>query len=217
MTTAARREQDAEGLRGAHLFCQQEMTGAERIDVAGGQLAVFSRGNPARERVNQDAAALLPVGKKRLVLVVADGVGGARSGARASSLAVEEISRALAEACEGVPERELGGELLRGAILNGIERANAAVKALGLGAGTTLAIVAIDEDRTMRTFHVGDSTVVVVGQRGRVKLQTVSHSPVGYAVEAGLIDDEDALHHPDLHLISNMVGSERMRIEVGAR
>ncbi len=63
---------------------------------------------------------------------------------------------------------------------------------------------------------MGDSEIVVVGQRGRLKLQTVSHSPVGYAVEAGMLDGEEALHHDERHLVSNLVGSAEMRIEVGS-
>ena len=58
--------------------------------------------------------------------------------------------------------------------------------------------------------------MLVVGQRGKIKLQTVSHSPVGYALESGLLEEEEALHHDQRHLISNMVGSAEMRIEVGS-
>jgi serine/threonine protein phosphatase PrpC len=39
---------------------------------------------------------------------------------------------------------------------------------------------------------------------------------VGYAVEAGLLDHREAMHHEDRHLISNMVGAPDMRIEVGS-
>ena len=67
-----------------------------------------------------------------------------------------------------------------------------------------------------RPYHVGDSEILVVGQRGRIKLQTVSHSPVGYAVEAGLLTQKEALHHDDRHLVSNLIGSPDMRIEVGS-
>jgi serine/threonine protein phosphatase PrpC len=49
-----------------------------------------------------------------------------------------------------------------------------------------------------------------------VRLQTVSHSPVGYAVEAGILDGEEAMHHDERHLVSNLVGSSEMRIEVGS-
>jgi serine/threonine protein phosphatase PrpC len=57
--------------------------------------------------------------------------------------------------------------------------------------------------------------ILAVGQRGRVKLQTVSHSPVGYAYEAGLLDETEAMHHEDRHLVSNVIGSPDMRIEIG--
>jgi len=63
---------------------------------------------------------------------------------------------------------------------------------------------------------VGDSMILVVGQRGKIKLQTVSHSPVGYAVESGLLDEAEAMHHEDRHLVSNMLGMTDMRIEVGS-
>ena len=54
-----------------------------------------------------------------------------------------------------------------------------------------------------------------MGQRGRLKLRTVSHSPVGFAIQAGLVDHDEALHHEDRHIVSNFIGSRDMRIEVG--
>jgi serine/threonine protein phosphatase PrpC len=77
-------------------------------------------------------------------------------------------------------------------------------------------VVAEIAGNTLRPYHVGDSAMLVVGQRGKVKLQTVSHSPVGYALESGLLEEKEALHHDERHLISNMVGSADMRIEVGS-
>jgi serine/threonine protein phosphatase PrpC len=58
--------------------------------------------------------------------------------------------------------------------------------------------------------------ILVVGQRGKIKLQTVCHSPVGFAVESGYLDEREAMHHEDRHLVSNFVGSPEMRIEIGA-
>jgi serine/threonine protein phosphatase PrpC len=57
--------------------------------------------------------------------------------------------------------------------------------------------------------------ILLCGQRGKLKMQTVSHSPIGYAVEAGLIQEEDAIHHEERHVISNVIGSDQMRIEIG--
>ena len=88
--------------------------------------------------------------------------------------------------------------LLRTAILNGIEKANAAVCDLGSGSATTLTVVTI-EGRMARTYQVGDSEAVIVGQRGKVKAQTMAHSPTGFAVEAGFLNQRAALLHKDRH------------------
>jgi serine/threonine protein phosphatase PrpC len=106
-------------------------------------------------------------------------------------------------------------ENLRGAIINGFELADRAISALGTGAAATLAVVEI-QGAHMRAYHAGDSMVLVTGQRGRIKWLTIPHSPVGYAVEAGLLDRGEALHHEDLHLVSNLLGTQDMRIELGA-
>jgi serine/threonine protein phosphatase PrpC len=141
------------------------------------------------------------------VIAVADGFGGQPAGEQAARLALES----LAHAVEGALESD---GTLRAGILNGFEKANDAVKDLGVGAATTLVALEIDNDQA-RPYHVGDSMALIVGQRGKLKLQTVSHSPVGYAVEAGWLPEHEALHHEDLHIVSNMVGSPEMRIEIG--
>jgi PPM family protein phosphatase len=86
---------------------------------------------------------------------------------------------------------------------------------MGNGAATTLAVAELAVGQ-VRAYNVGDSEVMVFGQRGRLKLRTLSHSPVGFALQAGLVDHEEALHHEDRHIVSNFVGSRDMRIEVGS-
>jgi serine/threonine protein phosphatase PrpC len=190
------------------LFVNRDMSRVELQPVSGGLAAVFSAGDRGREGPNQDAAALFAPGADAEVLVVADGVGGRPGGSQASSMALDALGSALEAA-------DASGASLREAIVSGIEEANRAVSALGMGAATTLAVAKITGGR-LRPFHVGDSLVAVLGQRGRRKLETVSHSPVGYAVEAGVMDEVEAMHHEDRHLISNAVGTEEMRIEIGA-
>ena len=119
------------------------------------------------------------------------------------------IKALVACATDVAPETDL-----RTAILDGFEQANRSVTGLGGGAATTLAALEIN-DSTIRPYHVGDSAIMVVGRRGRLRLLTVSHSPVGYAVEAGLLDEREAIHHEDRHLVSNIVGTQEMRIEIG--
>jgi serine/threonine protein phosphatase PrpC len=183
------------------------MAAAEAAETGSGITAVISSRCPEREGPNEDAAAVIPLGNGRSVLVIADGFGGHPAGARASEIAVRQIEKSV---CENPPD----GDSLRSSIVDGFERADAIVREMGVGAATTLAVVEI-EGTQLRAYHVGDSAVLVVGQRGLVKMRSVSHSPVGYAVESGIIDEAEAMNHEQRHVVSNMVGSAEMRIELG--
>ncbi len=178
------------------------------VPVAGGDAIVFTRRDPFKESENEDTLAIVPYGPEAAVLIVADGAGGLPAGKRASYTAVTTLAASLQSAMEHTT-------LLRNAILNGIEAANAAVLALANGSATTLTVVTI-EGRIVRSYQVGDSEAIVVGQRGHIRLQTTAHSPTGFAVEAGFLDQREALHHEDRHLVSNFLGTTDMRIDIGA-
>jgi serine/threonine protein phosphatase PrpC len=191
----------------ARMYFDRDMSQEETVLVGGGIAAVYSAPCPGRETANEDAAGIVPSGLASAILIVADGLGGGPSGQHASGLAVKAIGDAVQRTA-----RE--GHLLRTAVLNGLEAANEAVQGLGVGAATTVAAVEI-QDGTARPYHVGDSMILVVGRRGKIKLQTTSHSPIGFAVEAGFLAEEDAMHHEDRHIVSNVVGSPEMKIEIG--
>ncbi len=193
----------------AKLYLGEDMSAPEVHEIAGGEVVVFTTRCPGKSSSNEDAAAIVPVNPDAAVLIVADGVGGSDLGLEASNLTVRIIHRAVREACDN-------GLKLRSALLNGIEQAGERVHRVGRGAATTLAVVEIQDGR-IRPYHVGDASVLLTGRRGKVKLQTVPHSPVGFAVEAGLLSDAEAIEHEDLHLVSNVVGADDMRIEVGPR
>jgi PPM family protein phosphatase len=195
------------------VLAEAQMAGVEALGFLGGTAAVFTTRSPQKATPNEDVAALWPTGPNSGILAVADGLGGHAGGERASRLAIETIQKQLQEGLaqyDGQPALDQ----LRSAILNGIESANREIRELGTGAATTLALVEI-QDRTIRPYHVGDSVILLTGQRGKLKLQTISHSPIGYAVEAGLMDEADAIHHESRHVISNVIGSDGMRIEIG--
>jgi len=192
----------------AVLYFDRDMDAVETLPFCGGTAVVFSRRSPAKDSANQDAAALIPYDDDSGVLVVADGAGGVRGGAQASSTTTYELCAALEQ---GVRDKRR----LREAILDGIDGANREVQALAIGAATTLALVEISSDR-VRPYHVGDSQALLIGQRGRLKFLTISHSPVGYAERSGLIDEEQAMGHEDRHFVSNVIGIPEMTIEVGA-
>jgi len=177
-------------------------------DVAGGHFIAYTCRDPHKETDNEDTVAVLPYGPGAAVFVVADGAGGLPAGKRASLTAVNTLAESLQVAMDKTT-------LLRTAILNGIEAANTAVLELMNGSATTMTVITL-EGRLARSYQVGDSEAIVIGQRGLVKLQPTAHSPTGFAVEAGFLDQREALHHEERHLVSNFIGTTDMRIDVGA-
>lgn len=178
------------------------------INVAGGSAVAYTARDPGKETENEDTTAIIPYGPGAAVLVVADGAGGLPAGKRASLTAVTTLAASLQAAMDKTM-------LLRTAILNGIETANEAVLGLANGSATTMTVITI-EGLVARSYQIGDSEAIVVGQRGLIKLQTTAHSPTGFAVEAGFLDHREALHHEERHLVSNFLGMSDMRIDVGA-
>lgn len=170
-----------------------------------GRLACFTHRSPEKEQ-NQDALAVVPVSDDTGVLVVADGLGGQPRGDLAARTVVESIAELATT----------GAASLREAILHGIDQANKRIMEEGYSGGATLAVLEIEGDH-IRPYHIGDAFIIVTGQRGKLKFQSIAHSPVGYAVESGLMDENDAVHHDERNLVSNFVGSTEMYIDIGPR
>jgi serine/threonine protein phosphatase PrpC len=181
---------------------------SQSAEVGGGSVVAFTERAPDKDTENEDTIAVIPWGPESVVLVVADGAGGLPAGKRASMTAVSSLVEALSVAMSETV-------VLRTAILDGIEAANEAVMRLANGSATTLTVVTI-EGQIARSYQIGDSEALVVGQRGRIKLQTTAHSPTGFAVEAGFLDEREALHHAERHLVSNFIGTSDMSIDIGA-
>jgi serine/threonine protein phosphatase PrpC len=187
---------------GASLFLGNEESAD--IELPGGRICVRSLRAPAKPGPNEDAAAVIPVGDAALVLAGADGVGGSPAGCEASSLVVETLQQTLATASD---------EALRGPILDAMEQANRALIVAGKRSATTLVVAEIAGDQ-IRCYHVGDSELIVTGQRGRIKQRIIPHSPTGFAIEAGLFDEDEAVQHEQRHVIFNVIGSPGMRVDV---
>lgn len=182
----------------------------DRLDgsVGGGEVVALSCPSPERSSENEDCIGVIPYGPQAVVLVVADGAGGLPAGRLASHTAVSTLIRHL----------ELAGEktiMLRTAVLDGIDAANMAVQNLANGAATTFTVITV-EGLIARAYQIGDSEGLIVGQRGKLRLQTPVQSPTGLAVEAGFLDEREALHHHDRHLVSNFLGTADMRVDISA-
>src|SRR3990170_2386920 len=108
------------------------MSAVITLELAGGTAAVFSTRSPQKSTPNEDVAAVLPCSEHHGVLAVADGLGGHAGGERAARLAIDTIQETIQDALLISPDPD--SEPLRPAILDGIEAANEAVRAIGTGA-----------------------------------------------------------------------------------
>lgn len=173
-----------------------------QLDRCGlGVLSWFTIASPMGKDINHDAV-MVAYDDDHVLMAVADGVGGGKLPAQASLQCLHHIAEHF---------QQTRG---RAGIVEGIESANAAIISLGSGAATTITVVHIS-DKHVQTFHAGDSAAFVIGQRGKLKYETITHGPVGYGLAAGMLNDQEALAHEQRHIVSNVVGDSQMHIVVG--
>ena len=172
------------------------------------ELALFSDVSPAKSTPNEDCVAVVILGSDELVLVVADGVGGMPDGVVASRIVAEEI----VARCEDAART---GTRTREAVLDAIEHANRRILRESQGSATTVAVAHVAGDE-VRTLHVGDSEIQLFAGTEGLRWKTLSHSPVGYALEAGMLDPRQALWNEARHLVSNVLGSPTLSVEVSS-
>ena len=166
-----------------------------------GEVAFFTHASPTLSHDNEDAVGIFDWGGSIVVLAVADGLGGLPQGGDASRKVVEGLSQPN---FTETPDP----------IVACLESVNETVVSDNRGSGTTVSVVTIEHQR-IRSYHVGDSATMVIGGRGRIKLQTVSHSQVGLAEATGQLDEKTAMIHPNRHVVDNIVGMPDMWIDIG--
>ena len=157
---------------------------------------------------NQDAYNIVEFGHDRALMIVCDGMGGAKSGNVASSMAAEafvaEVRRSQRLA--------LSAERVKQILLGALELANKAVyehAKLGdeySGMGTTL-VAAFLLKNTAVVINVGDSRAYHFSAQG-VHQVTRDHSIVELMVQRGELTPEQAKTYPGKNLITRAVGTE---------
>ncbi|MEO1036939.1 MAG: protein phosphatase 2C domain-containing protein [Pseudomonadota bacterium] len=176
------------------------------VEAGGGTAIGFTMQSPDKSSGNEDSIAIVHYSSDACALIVADGAGGLPGAADASQTAIAALLESLAVG-------RAAGTGLAVALADAVPAANKAVMALRNRSATTLTVVSV-EGRQGRCFHVGDSAALVTGQRGAVRFATVGHSPVAFAVAAGLITEEESMFHIDRHIVSNFLGNPLMRMDI---
>ena len=131
-----------------------------------------------------------------------DGMGGCLGGELAAQLAIDAVRRSLES-----QDFENGEQALQFAIEEAnrvivLRRQNPAFSSMG----TTIVGALIDGDE-ISISHAGDSRAYLI-RDGNIQQLTVDHTYVQDLVERGAITAEEALSHPQSHVLTRCLGAE---------
>ena len=157
---------------------------------------------------NQDAYQVEQLDRSTLLCIVCDGMGGAKSGNVASSLAVDVFVQEIKRTWKADMDQEEVDQMLRGAV----KLANFTVYDQAMqfeefsGMGTTL-VAAMIRGKEVTLVNVGDSRAYCVTRSGIAQL-TKDHSLVQMMVDRGDLKPEQARTYPGKNFITRAIGTE---------
>ena len=161
---------------------------------------------------NQDAYRIEQLDRGTLLCVVCDGMGGAKSGNIASTLAVEVFVEEVRRCWIPGMESDKIDQMLRGAV----KLANFTVYDQSAqfeefdGMGTTL-VAALVRNKKATIVNVGDSRAYGIDRSG-IRQITKDHSLVQMMVDRGDLTAEVAKSYPGKNLITRAIGTEPLVI-----
>ncbi|MBR2309804.1 MAG: Stp1/IreP family PP2C-type Ser/Thr phosphatase [Oscillospiraceae bacterium] len=157
---------------------------------------------------NQDTYLIEVLDKNTLLCVVCDGMGGAKSGNVASTLAADVFVQEIKRTWTPDMDLEKLDQMLRGAV----KLANFTVYDQAKqfeefdGMGTTLVAVLI-QGKTATVVNVGDSRAYSMDEEG-IRQLTTDHSLVQMMIRRGELTPEQARNYPGKNLITRAIGTE---------
>ena len=157
---------------------------------------------------NQDAFQMEQLDRNALLCVVCDGMGGAKSGNVASTLAVDVFVQEIKRSWKSSLDQERIDMMLRSAakLANFTVYDQAKQFAEFDGMGTTLVAVLI-KGRKATVINVGDSRAYCINSDG-IQQVSIDHSLVQMMVNRGELTPETAKTYPGKNFITRAIGTE---------
>ena len=155
---------------------------------------------------NQDAYRIEQLDRSTLLCVVCDGMGGAKSGNIASTLAVEVFAEEIRRSWVRNMDDDRVDQMMRSAVklANFTVFDQAAQIEEFSGMGTTV-VAATFHENLLEVANVGDSRLYIVGDE--IRQITKDHSLVEEMVRMGGLDREEARNHPEKNIITRAIGA----------
>lgn len=134
----------------------------------------------------------------RVVVAVADGMGGHAAGDVASRLAIET-------AIAGIDAGVVDHQGMEAVFVDGDGRVRGEAGAQGVGSmGTTLTAAVVEHGEAV-IGHIGDTRAYLF-HNGVLQQITDDHSRVGRMVRDGVISEDEAMHHPEQNILERALG-----------
>ena len=157
---------------------------------------------------NQDTYQIEQLDRHTTLCVVCDGMGGARSGNVASSLAVDVFIQEVRNTFKSNMGEDDRDQMLQSAVklANFMVFDQAQQFEDFYGMGTTL-VAALIQNKTVTVVNVGDSRAYLVN-KDDIRRITTDHSLVQMMVDRGELSRERARNYPGKNYITRAVGTE---------
>ena len=161
-------------------------------------------------KMNQDSFEMHKLDKNTMLCAVCDGMGGAKSGNIASSLAVDVFVQEVVRSWSPNMDWDKADLMLKSAVkltnFTVYDQAKQFEEFEGMG--TTL-VAALVRGKKVSIVNVGDSRAYAITGDG-IRQVTRDHSLVQMMVDRGELTAEMAKHYPGKNLITRAIGTETM-------
>ena len=169
--------------------------------------------DPGKVRTNnEDSVLIMTNNNNEVLMIVADGMGGHRSGEIASSIVVSHVGKSFSDK-EKLGTKEEAKEWMK----NVISESNVLIYKYtienpdSMGMGTTIVMSLITKDYLL-FGNIGDSSGYVLKNNHLHKI-TVDHTLVNLLVKSGELTEEEAREHPRRNVLMRALGTN-MSVEM---
>lgn len=169
-------------------------------------------------KTNEDYAKCAINAYGNVLLIVADGMGGASRGDYASSLTSKFLVDSFLSQYEEFKSINAAKKWLFEAISDANEVVYSKAQRIGeyKGMGTTLSVCLIIKD-TLITAQIGDSRIYWL-KNDQLEQLSVDQTYVNYLINTKKLTPEEAITHPDRHKLTNALGTkEQVSVEIESR
>ena len=166
-------------------------------------------------KINEDSATAVTNPFGNVLLIVADGMGGANKGEVASSNLVQHIVNSFLSLEDEFKNEKAMSKWAYKVIkeANALIYQKAESSPIFKGMGTTLSLALLVKDKLL-TAQVGDSRVYLLRDNGLEQV-TVDQTYVNYLINVKKMPKEIASTHPRRHELTNAVGTKiRLNVDI---